>query len=223
VEQVETGHLVLNALRQLIPVLGFLGTVVGLSLGMVQFPDITKTGGNIDALRLVLKDFAASLSVAFDTTLLALGYSVVVVLVSSILRQREESFVSEVDTKARRLINKLSPLTEPASETRSRDERLQEVLRGVEGALRLGLFDPLGRSIAAMQAEVSSAVAAFLEKLAANNTDYAIDMRAKYERDGNAIIAKLDELKEFLRQPPSYEIFVQPQSAKARAGEKEKH
>jgi biopolymer transport protein ExbB/TolQ len=107
VEQIEGGHLVLDALKQLIPVLGFLGTVIGLSLGMAKFPEISKSAGSIDQLRFVLKDFAASLSVAFDTTLLALGYTVVIVLISSLLRRREESFVSEVDEKARDLISKL--------------------------------------------------------------------------------------------------------------------
>jgi len=111
VEQVETGHLVLNALRQLIPILGFLGTVVGLSRGMMQFPDITRTGASIDSLRAVLRDFAASLSVAFDTTLLALSYSVVVVLLATILRHKEEAFVAEIDQIARILISKLSPTT----------------------------------------------------------------------------------------------------------------
>jgi biopolymer transport protein ExbB/TolQ len=133
VEQIETGHLVLNALRQLIPVLGFLGTVVGLSLGMVQFPDITRTGGNIDALRSVLKDFAASLSVAFDTTLLALGYSVVVVLLTAVLRHKEESFVSEVDHKAQELITKLSPLTEvPVKSQEVTEDLLRKVIEKMD-------------------------------------------------------------------------------------------
>ena len=126
VERVETGHLVLNALRQLIPVLGFHGTVVGLSLGMVQFPEISRSGVSIDSLRTVLKDFAASLSVAFDTTLLALGYSVIVVLVAAVLRHREELFVAEVDSAARQLISKLSPLPGPAA---GRDGSYEELLR----------------------------------------------------------------------------------------------
>ncbi|RJR36521.1 MAG: hypothetical protein C4567_13695 [Deltaproteobacteria bacterium] len=108
VEQIEGGHLILNALKQLIPVLGFLGTVVGLSLGMAKFPELSETAGNIESLRVLLKDLAASLSVSFDTTLLALGYTVIVVLLSSFLRREEEQFVSEVDDKARHLIARLS-------------------------------------------------------------------------------------------------------------------
>ncbi|AEB10740.1 MotA/TolQ/ExbB proton channel family protein [Desulfobacca acetoxidans] len=107
-EQIEGGHLILNALKQLIPVLGFLGTVVGLSLGMAKFPELSETAGNIEALRTLLKDLAASLSVSFDTTLLALGYTIIVVMLSSLLRRKEELFVDRVDEKARVLISRLS-------------------------------------------------------------------------------------------------------------------
>jgi biopolymer transport protein ExbB/TolQ len=110
VNQIERGHVILYTLKNLIPVLGFLGTIIGLSMGMAQFPEMAKTVSNIESLRGVLKDFAGSLSVAFDTTLLALSYSIVVIFLSSLLRHREDSFIAEVDLKARQLITKLVPM-----------------------------------------------------------------------------------------------------------------
>lgn len=107
-EQIENGHSLLNTLKQLIPVLGFLGTVLGLSMGIVKFPEMSASALNIESLRYLLKDFAASLSVAFDTTLLALGYSVILVLISSLLRSKEEALIDEVDSKTRKLISKLN-------------------------------------------------------------------------------------------------------------------
>jgi len=106
-DEIDSGHLLLNSLRQIIPVLGFLGTVLGLSLGMVKFPEFVAASSSVESLRSILKDFAASLSVAFDTTLLALGYTIVIVLLASLLRRKEESMVAEVDEKARELIKKL--------------------------------------------------------------------------------------------------------------------
>ena len=44
-EQIEGGHLILNAMKQLIPVLGFLGTVIGLAIAMIQFSDLTESAG----------------------------------------------------------------------------------------------------------------------------------------------------------------------------------
>lgn len=101
--EVDRGHLILDSLRNIIPIIGFLGTVIGLSLGMIKFPEIT----DVVVLRTALKSFAISLSVAFDTTLLALGCTVVIILLTSFLRQREESLVSSVDGRARILIGKI--------------------------------------------------------------------------------------------------------------------
>jgi len=100
---VEKGHLILNSVRNIIPIIGFLGTVIGLSLGIVEFPNTT----DVTALRTALKEFAASLSVAFDTTLLALGYTVVITLLIAYLRGREESLVGEVDDRARALLGEI--------------------------------------------------------------------------------------------------------------------
>ncbi len=162
-EQIEGGHLVLNTLKQLVPVLGFLGTVIGLSLGMVNFSDVSESIGNIESLRGKLKDLAASLSVSFDTTLLALGYSIVLILISSLLRRKEEAFVAEVDNKARVLIAKL------------RHEQRQ-----VEGS---------GQGL---------------------NGDYAKEIVNILRKNGDAILQKMDELKEGLQKPPHYEIVVKP-------------
>lgn len=135
IDLVNRGHLLLNSLRQIIPVIGFLGTVIGLSLGMVKFPEVAESALDIEQLRFVLKDFAASLSVAFDTTLLALGFTIVIILLSSLLRHREEDLVTEVDENARLLIGKLkvetskqSPAT-PAGTTKKMLSPLEEILK----------------------------------------------------------------------------------------------
>lgn len=109
IEQIERGHLILNTLRQIIPIIGFLGTVFGLSRGMGSFPKLAASAANMTALKSSLKDFAGTLGIAFDTTLLALGYTVIVLLVVSLLRRVEESFVIEVDEKAKLLITKFKP------------------------------------------------------------------------------------------------------------------
>lgn len=100
--EVERGHLTLDILKNLIPVIGFLGTVVGLSLAMVAFPQVAEP----TALRNALRDFAASLSVAFNTTLLALSYTIAIIMMTAFLRQREEALVSEVDEQIKAFITK---------------------------------------------------------------------------------------------------------------------
>ena len=105
---------------------------------MVQFPEISQDAGNAERLRTVLKDFAASLSFAFDTTLLALSYSIVVVLLSSVLRHREEVFVSEVDDKARELIKKLTP-------SNAMSESRPDLVRALSDALRHSSDSVIGK------------------------------------------------------------------------------
>lgn len=103
VSDVDRGHLVLNSIRNIMPIIGFLGTVLGLSIGIVHFPDTT----DVVALRSALKSFAASLSVAFDTTLLALAYTVGITLLISYLRNGEEVLVGQVDERARLLLERI--------------------------------------------------------------------------------------------------------------------
>jgi biopolymer transport protein ExbB/TolQ len=100
---VEKGHLILNSIRNILPIVGFFGTVFGLSLGMMDFPEAT----SVSALRTALKGFAGSLSLAFDTTLLALAYTVVITLLIAYLRGREETLVGEVDESARVLLDRI--------------------------------------------------------------------------------------------------------------------
>ena len=105
-EQIERGHLLLNTMKQLVPVLGFLGTVVGLSLGMTKFPQAAALADSVDKLRMILRDFASSLSVAFDTTLLGLVYAIVLVILSTLLTQQEEAFIDRVNEIARSLMTR---------------------------------------------------------------------------------------------------------------------
>lgn len=105
--EVERGHLILNSMRQIIPVVGFFGTVIGLSKGMAKFPEISSKVGNIADLKDILRGFSADLSVAFDTTLLALGYTIVVIVIASFLKGKEESHVGKIDETSRVLIAKL--------------------------------------------------------------------------------------------------------------------
>lgn len=105
--EVDRGHLLLNSMRQIIPVVGFLGTVVGLSEGMAKFPEISAKVGNIVDLKELLKGFAADLSVAFDTTLLALAYTIVVILIASMLKGKEQAHIALIDERTRELVAKL--------------------------------------------------------------------------------------------------------------------
>jgi flagellar motor component MotA len=203
IEQIEGGHLILNALKQLVPVLGFLGTVIGLSIAMVEFSDLTESAG-LEVIRARLKGMGASLSVAFETTVLALGYAIILILVSSFLRKKEESFVAEVDNKARMLISKLSYAAEstgrPGDKVKETLERFHETIK-----------DWLDR----WQRDFSSGLKQFFGQLSVQHETNGKEIVEIFQKNGDAVIRKLDELKDSLRKPPRYEIIVQPLKGKS--------
>ena len=99
----ERSHETLNSLKSVIPVVGFLGTVIGLSLGMLNFPDIP----DVEALRIALKQFAQSLSIAFNTTLLALVYTIILILLTAMLKENERRLLEKLDNISNQLVTSI--------------------------------------------------------------------------------------------------------------------
>lgn len=190
--EVEAGHTVLNSLRNIIPVLGFLGTVIGLSFGMIKFPNIS----NIEALRGALKDFAASLSMGFDTTLVALGYTIIIILLTSFLRQREEQLVGKIDERARMLISRIK------IDTSANAAFPGEGMEKIGNAINDALFH--------IKDELSSVLKGLLERLDQGSNGQSKQMEEAIKETGTALCRKLDELKEGMHHPPHYQIIVQP-------------
>lgn len=202
-DQIGRSHLFLNNLRQLIPLLGFVGTVFGLSLAMLKFPEITKHAGDVGHLKDALKDFAASLSVAFDTTLLALGYAILVALASSPLRRKEENLVAKIDEKTRDLISILKSEDQPGA---GYEERIEAILSKLYQDFSRGMEEWLykwGEQFSLKNKE-------FLEQLTSHNGNFGEDFAKIVRENGNLMAKKLDEIKQGLHEPPHYQIIVQP-------------
>ena len=191
-EEVERGHLVLDSLRSIIPIIGFLGTVIGLSLGMIKFPDVADPA----AMRAALKGFAASLSVAFDTTLLALGYTVVMVLLTSFLRQGEEVLVSKVDERARMLIGKIKFEAVP-----------EQTQPGEDGSEPLNQIRDL---MAGWKADFASQMQDFAKEIYSHNGRFAGEVRKAMEEAGRTLVSMFEQVRDAVHNPPAYQIVVQP-------------
>ena len=85
-----------------IPIMGFIGTVVGIGNAIMGFGAVLGQsggggGGGVDALMEPLMGVLKSLGVAFDTTLLALVYSIILAFPANSLQGDEEDLVAEVD------------------------------------------------------------------------------------------------------------------------------
>ncbi|MDO4575889.1 MAG: MotA/TolQ/ExbB proton channel family protein [Planctomycetia bacterium] len=79
-----------------IPILGFLGTVMGITIA------IGELGGNLSDTESTLPKMIAGLSVAFDTTALALGFSIVLMFLQFFVERAENGLLDRVDYQVHR-------------------------------------------------------------------------------------------------------------------------
>jgi biopolymer transport protein ExbB/TolQ len=89
--QIASSYAIVNAMIWAIPVLGFVGTVLGLSLAMGKF----KINADASQIRDSLTPVVAGLSTAFETTLVGLVFALLLHLLSDLMQQKETDFLDE--------------------------------------------------------------------------------------------------------------------------------
>lgn len=91
----ETSYSLLRGFIWAIPVLGFIGTVMGLSIAIGGFGEVLATTTDPSALSDSLKGVTGGLSTAFETTLLALIFALMLQLAVTFLHKAEQEFLDE--------------------------------------------------------------------------------------------------------------------------------
>lgn len=81
----------------LIPTLGFIGTVIGIGMGIAGFGNIIEVAGSFDGVREQIPTVTHNLGVAFDTTLLALLLTATMLAIMSYMQQRDDAFLGNID------------------------------------------------------------------------------------------------------------------------------
>ena len=80
-----------------IPVLGFVGTVLGISNGVQAFSSLIQNASDLEGLRESLKGVTYGLGQAFETTMIALCMSLCLMLLMSWIQRREDDLLAAVD------------------------------------------------------------------------------------------------------------------------------
>jgi hypothetical protein len=80
-----------------LPIMGFIGTVMGVSGAVASLAGSLESASDISAVKESLKEVFGGLGVAFDTTLLALVLSLMVKIPQSALQKSEDDLVTWVD------------------------------------------------------------------------------------------------------------------------------
>ena len=87
-----------------IPVLGFIGTVMGIGESVSGFQSFLSKADDIDVLREGLVNVTSGLGTAFDTTFLALLISVIVVFPLTFIERAEQRLLTKIDLFLRKAV-----------------------------------------------------------------------------------------------------------------------
>jgi hypothetical protein len=126
-DQVASSYVVVNGLVWGIPVLGFIGTVLGLSLAIGRFTLTLQSAGDLELIRSSLQGVTGGLATAFETTLIALSFTLILQLGITFRQKREMAFLDECNDYCHshivsklRLVDRQQPVSAPiATEAKS--------------------------------------------------------------------------------------------------------
>jgi biopolymer transport protein ExbB/TolQ len=91
----ETSYSIIGSFVWAIPVLGFIGTVLGLSDAIGEFGGVLQGAGAIDQIKAALQNVTGGLATAFQTTLQALVAALAIQLLLTLIKKSEEEFLDE--------------------------------------------------------------------------------------------------------------------------------
>ena len=81
----------------LLPVIGFIGTVEGISIALFRMSEVLPTVNDLDGFLAKLAGVTSALQIAFDSTLLALFLSAPLMFVSTLIQRRSEENLARID------------------------------------------------------------------------------------------------------------------------------
>jgi biopolymer transport protein ExbB/TolQ len=124
-----------------IPILGFIGTVIGISTAIGGFAGTIGASADMEALTSGINGVIGGLGVAFDTTLLALVLSIILYFPMSAMQKAEEELLSKIDEYCNEnlltRLNDAGGLADVAGNTRV----IAEALGAAVGSTQQGILE----------------------------------------------------------------------------------
>jgi biopolymer transport protein ExbB/TolQ len=119
---VDSSYAMLKVLIWAIPILGFIGTVIGISEAVNHFTGAVNEAGDIAKVKVALSGVTKGLAVAFDTTLLGLILSMAIMFPTGWIQKAEEDLLSAIDQYCN---ENLLPRLATAAEAQSQEPAAQ--------------------------------------------------------------------------------------------------
>lgn len=94
----ESSYSFLKFLIAVIPILGFLGTVLGISEAVGGFSSVVSSAGSIEQIKDALSKVTIGLATAFDTTLVALILSAILMFGLTLFQRIEDTLLAKIDS-----------------------------------------------------------------------------------------------------------------------------
>jgi biopolymer transport protein ExbB/TolQ len=91
----DASYVLLSGLIWAIPILGFIGTVLGLSIAIGRFGSVIGASGDTSQILPALQEVTGGLGLAFDTTLEALVAALAIQMMTIFIRKSEQEFLLE--------------------------------------------------------------------------------------------------------------------------------
>lgn len=156
-----TSYTIVKVFIWAIPILGFIGTVLGIGQSVSSLSANISGAADMEALKGSLGQITSGLGVAFDTTLLALIMSIILRFPADALEKAENDLLNEVDDYCNEnLVLRLRDGSQPGSASNLDPAQAaaiqKEILRISEESLRR-IVEQFGRSLADL-AQKSDAV-----------------------------------------------------------------
>jgi hypothetical protein len=174
-EQVAGRFTLTRYILYLLPVIGFIGTVEGISRALMKISEVLPMVKELDGFLSNLTGVTAALQIAFDSTLLALFLSAALMLVQTLVFRRSEELLARVDRwVVEHVLPRVGGDDNPVAERLAEvigprlDEMAEKLARVLEPSARSlqEQADKLGESLRAPIAEFSAAVQRLPEALA---------------------------------------------------------
>jgi biopolymer transport protein ExbB/TolQ len=162
-----SSYYLVNFLVWMIPLLGIIGTVVGVSAAVGEFQSIMGAQGEsvMETIRSHIGSISGGLALAFDTTLQALTFAAILKLASSFLLKMDEDFLSGVEKYCaeklvpalRHLGESTGPETPGGPQTAQVFQAMLTALARIESRMGTGLPPEIGQVLDEIAKELRSA------------------------------------------------------------------
>ncbi len=146
-DAVESSYTLVRVFIWAVPILGFIGTVIGIGAAVAGFSESIGAAADLALMKNAIGGVTTGLGVAFDTTLLALVMSILIMFPASALQKAEEDLLVAIeDYTDERLVPRLEdPQRDaPAPEEQVIQEAVARAMAAHHAELR-GWLDRLGQ------------------------------------------------------------------------------